>query len=35
MASYKTPEVRLIDALPLTGTGKVRKDDLVRLLKAQ
>jgi len=28
MASYKTPEVRLVEALPMTATGKVRKQDL-------
>ncbi|MEY9593695.1 long-chain acyl-CoA synthetase [Bradyrhizobium yuanmingense] len=29
MAVYKVPEVRIIDALPLTATGKVRKQDLI------
>ncbi|MCA1476315.1 AMP-binding protein [Bradyrhizobium sp. NBAIM08] len=29
MAVYKVPEVRVIDALPLTATGKVRKQDLI------
>jgi fatty-acyl-CoA synthase len=28
MAVYKVPEVRMIDALPLTATGKVKKQDL-------
>ena len=28
MAVYKVPEVRIIDALPLTATGKVKKQDL-------
>ena len=28
MAGYKVPQIRLVDALPLTGTGKVRKDQL-------
>lgn len=31
MAVYKVPEVRIVDALPLTATGKVRKQDLVAL----
>jgi long-chain acyl-CoA synthetase len=28
MAPYKVPEVRLVDSLPLTATGKVVKRDL-------
>jgi fatty-acyl-CoA synthase len=28
MAVYKVPEVRLIEALPMTATGKVKKQDL-------
>lgn len=34
LASYKVPEIRVLDALPMTGTGKVRKDELARLLVA-
>jgi long-chain acyl-CoA synthetase len=32
MATYKVPEVRIVEALPLTATGKVRKDELAKLL---
>ncbi|WP_321816326.1 MULTISPECIES: AMP-binding protein [unclassified Paraburkholderia] len=32
MAVYKVPEIRLIDALPMTATGKVRKQELDELL---
>jgi len=28
MAIYKVPEVRLVDSLPMTATGKVKKQDL-------
>jgi fatty-acyl-CoA synthase len=28
MASYKVPEIRIVDALPMTATGKVKKQDL-------
>lgn len=28
MASYKVPEVRLMESLPLTTTGKIRKEEL-------
>jgi fatty-acyl-CoA synthase len=28
MAVYKIPEIRIIDALPMTATGKVKKQDL-------
>ena len=31
MAGYKVPIVRIVDALPLTATGKVRKQDLAPL----
>jgi non-ribosomal peptide synthetase component E (peptide arylation enzyme) len=31
MAIYKVPLVRIVDALPLTATGKVRKQDLMPL----
>ncbi|MGI4812372.1 MAG: AMP-binding protein [Janthinobacterium lividum] len=34
MASYKVPEIRVVDAFPLTGTGKVRKDELLRWAEA-
>jgi len=32
MATYKIPRIRFIDELPLTATGKVKKEELVRLL---
>jgi long-chain acyl-CoA synthetase len=32
MAGYKLPEIRLIDSLPMTATGKVKKQDLSALL---
>ncbi|MFP3796582.1 AMP-binding protein [Paraburkholderia sp. SIMBA_027] len=32
MAVYKVPEIRVIDALPMTATGKVRKQELDKLL---
>jgi long-chain acyl-CoA synthetase len=32
MASYKLPEIRLVDSLPMTATGKVKKQDLATLL---
>jgi len=28
MAVYKVPEVRIIEALPMTATGKVKKQEL-------
>jgi len=28
MASYKVPEIRIVEGLPLTATGKVRKEEL-------
>ena len=28
MATYKVPEIRIIDALPMTATGKVKKQEL-------
>jgi fatty-acyl-CoA synthase len=28
MAVYKVPEIRIIDALPMTATGKVKKQEL-------
>ena len=32
MATYKVPRINFIDELPLTATGKVKKEELVRLL---
>ncbi len=32
MAAYKAPEIRIVDALPMTATGKVKKEELTRLL---
>ena len=32
MASYKVPEIRVVDALPMTATGKVKKNELESLL---
>jgi fatty-acyl-CoA synthase len=32
MASYKLPEIRLVASLPMTATGKVKKQDLAALL---
>jgi len=32
MATYKVPRIHFIDDLPLTATGKVKKEELVRLL---
>jgi fatty-acyl-CoA synthase len=32
MASYKLPEIRLVASLPMTATGKVKKQDLATLL---
>ena len=32
MASYKLPEIRLVSSLPMTATGKVKKQDLSALL---
>lgn len=32
MASYKLPEIRLVGSLPMTATGKVKKQDLALLL---
>lgn len=31
MAVYKVPEIRIVDSLPLTATGKVRKEELSKL----
>jgi len=32
MAIYKRPEVRIVESLPMTATGKVKKDELAKLL---
>jgi acyl-CoA synthetase (AMP-forming)/AMP-acid ligase II len=32
MAGYKVPEIRLVKALPMTATGKVKKEELKALL---
>lgn len=32
MAGYKVPEIRVVESLPMTATGKVKKEELVRLL---
>lgn len=34
VAAYKMPEIRIVEALPLTSTGKVKKTDLSGLLDA-
>jgi fatty-acyl-CoA synthase len=36
MAEYKVPElVRFLDALPLTGSGKIRRVELARMIQAK
>jgi long-chain acyl-CoA synthetase len=32
MAIYKVPEIRLVESLPMTATGKVKKNELEALL---
>ncbi len=32
MSSYKRPELRFVDGLPMTETGKVKKEQLKALL---
>lgn len=32
MATYKVPEIRIVDALPMTATGKVKKEELLQIL---
>ncbi|MFV0475631.1 MAG: AMP-binding protein [Pikeienuella sp.] len=32
MATYKRPEVRIVEELPMTATGKVKKEELAKLL---
>lgn len=33
MATYKVPEIRIVDELPLTATGKVMKEELKKMLE--
>lgn len=33
MATYKVPRIRFVDALPMTATGKVKKEELSRYLE--
>ena len=35
LASYKVPEIHVVESLPLTATGKVKKDELAKALEAQ
>lgn len=35
MASYKVPQIRFVDELPMTATGKVKKHELQALLTVQ
>jgi acyl-CoA synthetase (AMP-forming)/AMP-acid ligase II len=35
MATYKVPTIRIVDALPMTATGKVKKEELKHLLTAR
>jgi len=30
LAVYKIPEIRIVDTLPMTATGKVKKEELAR-----
>jgi len=32
MATYKVPRIKIVKELPLTSTGKVKKDELYKLL---
>ena len=32
MAVYKAPEIRIVDSLPMTATGKVKKEELAKRL---
>jgi acyl-CoA synthetase (AMP-forming)/AMP-acid ligase II len=32
MAAYKLPEIRFVESLPMTATGKVKKEELAKLL---
>ena len=31
LAVYKIPEIRIVDTLPMTATGKVKKEELAQL----
>jgi acyl-coenzyme A synthetase/AMP-(fatty) acid ligase len=33
IASYKVPEIRILDELPMTATGKVKKGELAAFLE--
>ncbi|GAA4490587.1 AMP-binding protein [Rhodococcus olei] len=35
MAAYKVPEIEILDALPMTATGKVRKGDLFAMAEGR
>jgi fatty-acyl-CoA synthase len=36
LAEYKAPDrVRFLDELPMTGTGKIRRVELTRLMEAE
>ena len=32
MATYKVPRIRILQSLPMTATGKVKKEELAKLL---
>lgn len=32
MAAYKVPQIRLVSSLPMTATGKVKKNELEQQL---
>jgi fatty-acyl-CoA synthase/long-chain acyl-CoA synthetase len=32
MATYKVPEIRIVETLPMTATGKVKKEQLQQML---
>jgi long-chain acyl-CoA synthetase len=34
IATYKVPEIRIVKCLPMTATGKVKKEEPARLLAA-
>lgn len=33
VSAYKMPEIRVLDALPMTATGKVKKNELIKMLE--
>jgi long-chain acyl-CoA synthetase len=33
MATYKVPVIKIVDQLPLTATGKVKKEELKKALE--